>query len=231
MRALSLVCLVAACAAGPVEVPAPGPAAPPEPAAARGAEAEPSLPDETAPDPEASDEYSDGEFRPEDATAGRWYEPLSPASQDPISAEEKAAQQACVERHRLLADDATDVELLAGAKCMGEDHGVGKMIRIAMTLVDRFPESSLVPDALILMGRGFERAGRLPDAIERYQSLLRRYPNHELARVVGQRAVCLARAVPLPERERELLVQLERLYGRKGFETPDPERLGISCGE
>ncbi len=181
--------------------------------------------------PPAAREPPDDRFSPQDADAPHWYVPLAQVALDPPNEVEKEMQRDCAQTYRLQAADVTDDELFGALMCMGEDHGVAQTIRIARVLVERFPESEHVPAALIAAGRGYERIDRLDAAMKHYERMLQVYPKHDLARVVGQRAVCLARRLSLADAEQELLHQLAKFYGRRGFTVPGPDALPALCSE
>lgn len=55
-------------------------------------------------------------------------------------------------------------------------------------------------------------------AVETYRSYLSKYPAHDDARALGQRAVCLARSLKDSATVETLLSDLERNYGRNRTE-------------
>lgn len=53
------------------------------------------------------------------------------------------------------------------------------------TLLETYPKSSRVPEALFYQGRSLAALGRTSDAAESYKELKRRFPNHALTRQVS----------------------------------------------
>lgn len=64
-----------------------------------------------------------------------------------------------------------------------------------------------------------------------FAGYLQKYPRQDDARAIGMRAVCLARSLTNEQREEELLGQLDRYYGRKGFVRPSSQDMPTLCAE
>lgn len=134
-----------------------------------------------------------------------------------------------MELHRVQESDVTAPELMAAAQCLGNIPLPGHEIRIYKHLLQTHPEAPEVMEATRALGGRYEQIDVRPQAVDAYVAYLRRFPKQADARALGQRAVCLARSLGDTTRATEVLAELERLYGRRGFVRPDDVTLERLC--
>lgn len=158
---------------------------------------------------------------PEPATADAlpvWWTPLPSISLDPLSDEEQRAARECVQA--VSGSDAPPSDLLEAAECLGEQRAYGLELRVLRQLLHEHPTAAEAPAVHVAIGRRFEQLDRRADALDAYATYLRTFPKHDDARALGERAVCLARSLGDTRTAEALLLDLQRLYGRRGFVTP-----------
>ncbi len=158
-----------------------------------------------------------------------WFEPLPALSLETPTEEQKARIRQCGEAHRVQEPDVTVLELMAAAECFGAIPMPGHEIRIYRHVLQNYPEAPQNVDAAREVGRRYEQIDVRPQAIDGYVAYLTRYPKQADARALGQRAVCLARSLGDGARADEILGELERFYGRRGFVRPDDAALDELC--
>ena len=194
---------------------------PPATAPAVASEPSPAVEGDTAPEPAPLVDTNQDSWRP----------PLPPLVLAETTEAQRAEAQACLERHRVQQPDVRSDELFAAAVCVGEASLPGQEIRLYQHLLATFPNSAEAVEASRAVPLRLEQVGALAPALDAYESYLRRYPKQDDARAMGQRAVCLARALGDQAREEALLDDLVRLYGRSGFSVPSPEERPDRCSE
>jgi hypothetical protein len=147
-----------------------------------------------------------------------WWTPLPPLSLDRLSEVEQQGAAACMQG--IAGAEVTPPDLVAAAECFGKHRAYGLEVRALRRLLHEFPNAAEVPSVLVAVGQRFEQLNLRADALDAYSTYLRRFPKHDDARALGERAVCLARSLADAETVRALLHNLGRAYGRRGFVTP-----------
>lgn len=159
-----------------------------------------------------------------------WWTPVTPISKEQLSDTDPSAVRTCVEEHRVQADDVTADELFAAAKCLAGHRAFGHEVRIYMHLLQQFPGEGHADEVLVTVGHRYEQLDVRQRAVDAYRQYLAKYPKHEDARVLAQRAVCLARSLGDTATVEQILADLTRLYGRKGgFVAPPEVALAQLC--
>jgi hypothetical protein len=178
------------------------------------------------PTPAADDATHEGVAAPAD---GSWYTVRPPLTLRVATDAQKAQANVCVIDNRVQEADVRAEELAAAAACLGAVPLVGHEIRIYRALLTRH---STAPEAMMAtrqLGVRYEQIDVRDQAVKFYTEYLKRYPKQPDARELGQRAVCLAHSLGIDAKVTELLNQLERLYGRRDFERPEPQQLAELC--
>ncbi|MCH9685319.1 MAG: hypothetical protein K0V04_28040 [Deltaproteobacteria bacterium] len=137
----------------------------------------------------------------------------------------------CLEAHRLDDPEVNPHELMAGAACLREARQIGREVTLYRHMLQAHPQLPLTMEATRVLGLRLEQIDDRAGALQAFSAYLARYPKQEDARAVGKRSVCLARSIGDMTQEEFLLSQLERLYGRRGFERPATDALPRLCGE
>ncbi len=208
-----LLTATAGCARGPTVSPAEGEVAAPASSSTAAVE-------ESPPDPARA---------PEGDQPPPWWTPLPAVSLEPLAPADQQAVSQCAERYRIQAADVTADELFAAATCFSDLRAFGHEIRVHEYLLRQHPDTPHAPEVLVALGHRYEQIDMRPKAVAAYVQYLRTYAKRDDAQALGERAVCLARSLGETDTVDELLAQLERNYGRKGFVLPPPAAFEQLC--
>jgi len=162
---------------------------------------------------------------------GQWRPSLPTVSLETLDEDEVRRGSACFETHGVTELETGAEGLMAGAACLRDARSYGKEIAVHRMIIARFPEDPLAAEAMRTMGLRFEQMSNWSSALDTYETYVEMYPKREDARALGLRAVCVARVLGDGRREEEMLGDLKRLYGRKGFVRPKAEQVAGLCGE
>jgi hypothetical protein len=158
-----------------------------------------------------------------------WIEPLPPLTLGELTDDQQSRSRACLDDHDVRSPSAAAASIMAAAECLAAIPTPGQEIRLYRLLVESHPAAPEALEATRRLGTRYEQLDLRAEAAAAYGAYLRRYPKQDDARGLGQRAVCLARSLGPGTHVDDLLAELERLYGRRGFIRPTEDELARSC--